>query len=227
MIQEKTKKNRLLRAIRDGVINAQKCYNEAASSPLCWAPEYFIDVHVFQSLFSNFGKDSVTLQHNINDLKENYSLKMPRGRTLRGLPNDARIDMIFWEPKIGKILAFIEVKRDANNFEVDIKRICRLTMKNGDFGIFISTIHQEYDNTKNNKLNRGKAENKLNPDLKEHGKQINKIINMHYENKFKKVELYPKKYLPNPIWTELEPGKNKYWVWRPVIFVIERKRKQV
>jgi hypothetical protein len=215
-------KNQIVEAIQKGVITAQGSYNDAASSPLCWAPEYLTDVHIYQSLFDITDKDSLTLQHNIKDLQDNYSLRTARGRKIKELPDNARIDIILWQPNVGKIRAFIEVKRNPDDFKKDIKRICRLLRKNGEFGVFTSAIHQEYKYKPSDFKSRENTEKGLLDRLQEIKAEIRRLIKTDYKSN-DNVELFDENHKIRYLSFEQETGDKKNWVWRPACFLIERK----
>ncbi len=212
-------KNQIIEAIQEGVIKAQENYNEAASSPLFWAPEYLMDVHIFQSIFRCTGKDYLTLQHNIKDLKKNFSLHSVRGRQLKVLPEGARIDIIVWYPQKGIIRAFVEVKREAKDYKNDIDRINKLLKMGGRFGVFVSAIHKSYDS--NIPTNRKDAEKELKSNLREIESDVKQLVEDYFGNSFT-AKLFDRGCKIAEIPLAPEPEENKRWIWRPVCFLIER-----
>jgi hypothetical protein len=199
-------KNQIIEAIIEGVKEAQDSYNKAASSPLFTAPEYFMDVHIFQSIFKLTLADSLTLQHNNRDLLKSNSI---RGRKIKELPQGSKIDIILWYSNQGKIRSFIEVKRQASFCKRDLRRICYMLKNNGQFGVLISGIYQSYNPSKPESLQ--KARRKLNNKL-----QIIENNTKASDNGLK-VELIKHDIAKIP----LESENDKCWIWRPVCFVVE------
>ena len=204
-------KNQIIYAIQEGAKEAQKNYNDASSSLLFAAPEYFMTVHIFQSIFKVTLPDSLTLEHGIRDL---LKTNPPRGRKIKELSGGAKLDIILWYPNTGKVRGFIEVKKHASDCEEDIRRICYMLKNDGRFGVSISGIYQQYSST--GSPNRQDAENTLISKLGQIEINVRHIINNHPGYT---LELLHDEIAEIP----LEPENDKSWIWRPVCFVVEPK----
>jgi hypothetical protein len=215
--------NIILEAIQDGIIEAQKSYKKAASSPLCWAPKYLINVNVYQSLFKNTGRDSLTLENDKKSLEKMKAIKPKRKKIINKVIDrcdNPRIDIILWEPDQGTVVAFMETKKNARSCMKDVERICSSMEQGGKFGVLISTIHQQYKPNPNITTGQLKAKRILTKRLE----LITDDIQQRVKTKTRfEARLFKKKHEIYSVDTNDGDKTSWYWVWRPVIFVIERK----
>jgi hypothetical protein len=206
-------KNQIIETIQNGTIKAQENYNKAAYSPLIWAPEYMIDVHIFQELHDFIGSNSLTLQHNLRNLKSDGIILSQRGRKLATLPDGAKIDVILWYRNTAVIRAFIEVKKYASDSIKDIKRVCKLIKNNQTCGILASGIHGSYDTSKPKSKQR--AIDNIRNRISNIENRVISLVNACSGGACQ-AKLYDHDILEVPI-----QFVNKSWVWMPVCFLIE------
>jgi hypothetical protein len=209
-----TGKNQIIEAIQEGVRKAQRNYNEAASSLLLYAPEYFMDVHIFQAIYKVTGADSLTMEHNNRDLLKDNP---PRGRKIKELRKRAKLDIIIWYPGTASVRGFIEVKKYAIDCKKDVSRICYMVKNEGRFGLLVSGIHQRYDISKYE--NRQNAEKKLIDRISRIETNVKSLVDSCSGGSCT-VKLYPYEVLKIP----LEVENNKSWIWSPICFLVEIKR---
>jgi len=214
----------VLKAIDEGIRNAQEDYKNAAWTPLRQGPEYLITVSIFYSLLDLTKKDSLTLENRPNDLLEYLKWKPRRGRP-RSVPRrSGHVDICLWHKGEDRPRAIIEVKRRAENWikdtkDTDIDRIANLLCDNSawkfKFGILASCIHKVVKDHNKNKLKR-----QINDNLEGLRQDIEEKLNGQLS-----VKLVPSSFKSLPLKDEYQEGEDvDNWIWRPVVFKIYRKR---
>jgi hypothetical protein len=209
-------KNQIVDAILNGVIKAQKKYNKAASSPLFDAPEYFMDVYIFNELSRITKDDSITLQHKYPETQKNIHTY----KRVKRLQKGVKPDITLWYPHEEKRKAFIEVKCLTDDCESDITKICKLINENIKYGLSVSVLYESYCS----KLPSSKeeAENNLEQKRKSKEKKVRNIVETQFKNEFTVKPFYG-----NTRQIETKPDDNKnLWLWIPVCFLLERSKKK-
>lgn len=206
-------------AVNHGVLAAQKMYAKAYESHIFnsqYCPEYFMTVHVFQSLF-RLKRDcgctyGLSLERRVREIISHLPSK--RGRYSGNLRVNGKCDLLIWDIQDAqqeKPFAAVELKEDVHKYQWDVRRLVDLVQRDLPFGIFASCQFKEV------KSKRKAAEVELDHDL---------------DSMYQKIRRYLRK-LDGDLSLECNPGDTQYLrltgdeyrlVWCPVSLVISRKR---
>ncbi len=204
-------RNQILDAIQRGIVIAHNRCKSASQAILYDTHECFISVNIFHSIFSLTQADTLTLEDRVTKIEQCFS-STPRGRRIAELPKGGHFDLIIWYPNSGRIRGIIEVKKKPINYLRDIKRLCKTLAGNQHFCALISCVYECY----NEKEPQSKKEalNKLNSKVQKILDSVQQCIKEQSDD----LNLTLMPFEPKPVHIK---AQRKYYMWRPVCFVIE------
>lgn len=208
----------VLESIVKGIERAQKNYKQACETLPCEAPEYLTTVNIFQSLLRIKAlENSIVLEMKASEVAESKirGCKLQNSR----VGKLCHCDIVLWSG-IDKRRAVIEVKKYAQDCYEDLGRVLQLlrTTPSMYYAVLAGCVQEEIKNDNALETKRGivKELETLLEDIREQaGNKGYSGIELVPENVTMKIK---------SLETEGDNGEVKYWVWRPVCFVIPNKK---
>jgi hypothetical protein len=218
-----TTTNLILNAIEKGMLKAQRDYHRAAGTFFNNFPEYYLRGIIFNSLVREIGDDIGdigTLETKYSELAESVK-HTSRGRAVKQNPNGSRCDIACWDNKTNEVIAFVEIKKDAWDYQHDVERLYQAIKGEEAVGIFSGLLKQVYKTGGSG--NRQNAQNFLDGEAIELKSKIQEYLESLNRNFRADLHNHKGRFLSLVTPYQEKSDVKESWLYRPVCLIIKPK----